>query len=339
MFKRPATVLLSVLLGASVVLAQADYDSWPINPDTGLRQRPPAGYVPKVWPAALFAVLYGITALTIWTQWFRMGRQRFLLCLPIGLTTMSIGYILRIIYVNNVFSVGMYSVTTLFVLLSPCLFLAFDYVLLSRVSDSMGEEIADRCLFLPSRLIVKIFVWADVFVFLLQAAGGGMSAMDSATTRNIGEKVMIVGLVIQVIAFGLFTVLLLVFGFRVRKNFPEHWFVSDSEGVRALNFGKTPVRDWRILFWVMALTTIGIIVRCVFRAIEYGDGYDSFLATHEVFFYLLDALPLWIVVNLYCLFWPGRLLKKNQPLYVASPYSAPSSVEMGLAKHDQSQWR
>ncbi|KAK4050418.1 hypothetical protein OIV83_003488 [Microbotryomycetes sp. JL201] len=326
-----ATVWLGVLMCATLCLAQ-DADNWPINPDTGLAQRPPAGYVPKTWPAALFAVLYGLTACIIWFQWFRMGRQRFLLCLPIGLTTMTIGYALRIIYVNNVFSVGMYSVTTLFVLLSPCAFLAFDYVLLSRLSDSMGEEIAAKCLFLPSRLIVKLFVWADVFVFLMQATGGGMSAMDSESTRNIGEKVMIVGLVIQVITFGLFTVLLLVFGLKVRRNFPDQWFVTNSEGIRALNFSKAPVRNWRILFWVMAFTTIGIIVRCVFRAIEYGDGYDSFLATNEVFFYLLDALPLWIVMNVYCLFWPGRLLKRNQSLNVASSYSAPSSVEMGLAK-------
>ncbi|KAK4049627.1 hypothetical protein OIO90_005386 [Microbotryomycetes sp. JL221] len=305
--------------------------------ETGLRQRPPAGYVPKVWPAAVAAVLYFATAAMIWFQWARMGRQKFLLVLPIGLTTMCIGYILRIVYAEQfLFSVGMYAIMTLFVLLSPCLFLAFDYVLLSRLSSSLGEDIADKCLFLPSRLIVKIFVWTDVFVFFLQGSGGGLSAIDSDNLRNIGEKTMIVGLVIQVIAFGLFTLLLLVFAFRVRKNFPEHWFVSNSEGIRALNGSKQPVRDWRILLVVMGLTCIGIIIRCVFRAIEYGDGYDGYLATEEVFFYLLDALPLWLAMNLYCLFWPGRLLHKGQPLKLAGGVnpvqSHDSSLEMGLAK-------
>ena len=35
---------------------------------------------------------------------------------------------------------------------------------------------------------------------------------------------------------------------------------------------------------------------------------DGFLATHEGYFYLLDALPLWIGMSLYALFWPMRFL-------------------------------
>ena len=70
--------------------------------------------------------------------------------------------------------------------------------------------------------------------------------------------------------------------------------MQNSEGWSALNFGKSPVRDWRILFWVLLSTCVGIVVRCVFRAIEYAGGYDSYLASTEVFFYVLDALPLWV---------------------------------------------
>ena len=65
---------------------------------------------------------------------------------------------------------SLYSVTTLFVLLSPCLYLAWQYTLLSRLSQSLGEDITKQCLILPVRLVVKMFVWVDVFVFFLQVS-------------------------------------------------------------------------------------------------------------------------------------------------------------------------
>ena len=48
---------------------------------------------------------------------------------------------------------------------------------------------AEDCLFLKSRLVVRTFVWADVVTFFLQAAGGGMTAGDSASMQNIGHWV------------------------------------------------------------------------------------------------------------------------------------------------------
>ena len=45
-----------------------------------------------------------------------------------------------------------------------------------------------------------------------------------------------------------------------RVKYPAHWRVTPSEGIRALNFSKESVSDWRILMWVMLLTCVGITV-------------------------------------------------------------------------------
>lgn len=75
-----------------------------------------------------------------------------------------------------------------FILLSPCLFLAQDYMLLPRLARWLDAEAS---LFLRPSRIVKIFVWSDVLTFLLQAGGGGLTATDKETSRNLGRWVSI----------------------------------------------------------------------------------------------------------------------------------------------------
>ena len=36
--------------------------------------------------------------------------------------------------------------------------------------------------------------------------------------------------------------------------------------------------------------------------------YTGFVATHEGYFYALDALPLWLATALYAVVWPARFL-------------------------------
>lgn len=70
-----------------------------------------------------------------------------------------------------------------FILLSPCGFLAQDYVLVPRLASYLGYE---EHLY-KAHLVVKFFIWSDVVTFLLQAGGGGMSAIQSMA--NTGKYV------------------------------------------------------------------------------------------------------------------------------------------------------
>ena len=72
-----------------------------------------------------------------------------------------------------------------FILLSPCAFLAQDYMLLPRLANWLA---APELLLLKPSIIVRVFVISDVSTFLIQAAGGGMSAM-SGSMAKAGDKV------------------------------------------------------------------------------------------------------------------------------------------------------
>jgi hypothetical protein len=113
-----------------------------------------------------------------------------------------------------------------FILLSPCAFIANNYIILPRLATHLGEE---RCLFIKSRIIVRLFVWSDVVTFLFQAAGGGM-ASAGGSIASTGEtvshhgghrthadipQISLVGLIAQACSFSFFTILLIVWGIRM----------------------------------------------------------------------------------------------------------------------------
>ncbi|KAJ3986786.1 RTA1 like protein-domain-containing protein [Lentinula detonsa] len=319
MFKR-THLALSILYGAALVAASSEssqlisrnIDNIEIRAtNSDGTQRPTAGFIMKVWPAVVAACLYGISGIIHWIHFLRIG-HRYMLTLTIGMTCMTLGMVLRIVDHYSPYSLGIYIVEDLFVLLSPCAFLATDYMLLSRLANSLGRDIADDCLLIPSLRITKIFVWSDVITFWVQASGGGMSV--NSNLSSAGTTVAMIGLVLQLISFALFTLLLISFGFKVRSKHPEAWSVRSEESILSVAgpFKTSTITNWKILYYTMCLTCVGILIRCIFRIAEFAGGYFGYLSTHEGYFYLLDSLPLWVAMTLYCFLWPSRFINKYE---------------------------
>ncbi|CAK5276478.1 unnamed protein product [Mycena citricolor] len=258
--------------------------------------RVPGGYVPKAIPlAAIGVALFGISGIVHWIYYFTARpRRKFTLSLTIGMSAMALGFILRIVYALGSHTLGKYIVMDLFILLSPCLFLVTDYVLFSRLVATFHTEVVSRCLLIRPSRITHIFVYSDVLTFLIQSTGGALSAGKNANTAKLGSNIALAGLVLQALSFGLFTVLLIVFSWR-------------------LLLSTEPIQDWRILIYILYLTCLGILTRSVFRIVEFAGGYRGYVANHEVFFYLLDALPLWISMTLFCIIWPARCIPEGEP--------------------------
>ncbi|KAJ7503434.1 RTA1 like protein-domain-containing protein [Mycena galericulata] len=266
---------------------------------------PPPVFVPGVTPAIVALVLYGLSGFVHWIQFFRIGK-RFMLPLPIGMTAMAIGFVVRILVHHNPTSLGLNIGTTLLILLSPCLFLALDYVILGRLARLFGPEVAKKCMLVAPTRVAAVFVTSDVTTFLIQGVGGSMLTSTKINTINLGNKIVLVGLGIQLASFALFTTLAVSFGFRVKKHFPHVWRATGNKDFAL--FGKGPSADWHILYYTLCFSCVGILIRSFFRLAEFIQGHKGFISTHEVFFYLFDSLALWIVMTLYCSVWPPRFL-------------------------------
>ncbi|KAI5449232.1 hypothetical protein NCC49_005211 [Naganishia albida] len=256
------------------------------------------GFIPNLGLGVAGLILYAIPMFIFIANWFRYGRQRYMLALTLGSFFMVVGWGCRVAWHYKPGSTSVYIPQTLFILLSPCAFIANNYIILPRLATHLGEE---RCLFIKSRIIVRLFVWSDVVTFLFQAAGGGMASAGGSIATT-GEKISLVGLVAQACSFGLFTILLLVFGFKIRKTSPEKWHQAVHERKTGPKFAWRS--DWTLLYGILLLTCVGYLVRSVFRIAEYAQGYFGYLATHEGYFYALDALPIFLCIACFTVFWP-----------------------------------
>ncbi|GAA5989627.1 hypothetical protein JCM5350_003200 [Sporobolomyces pararoseus] len=297
---RNFTSFTCLLILSAVAFAQST-----TNSEEQKEVRNITGFTPSVILSVVGIAAYGLVGAIHWIHFFRDRTQKYTLTLCIGMICMVMGFILRIAYTSNVSSIGVYSVMTLFLLLPPCAFLAINYMILTRLANALGAESA---LFSKASRVVKLFLWSDVVSFLALANGGGMAVIESMA--KIGHYISIGGLVLQVVSYSFFCILLITFGNRVPRKCPQLEQHVDRFSFSSFNpLSTSTLNDWRVLFKLLIISSIGISIRCVFRLIEFTQGYDGYLATHEAYFYLFDALPLLLSMSLYAIFWPPRFVE------------------------------
>jgi len=189
---------------------------------------------------------------------------------------------------------GLYITEYLFVVLSPCAFIAADYVLLGRLAKYLG---ADQHLIVSSQKITRVYIASDIITFLIQAAGGTISSGANNVKHGLlGSRVFLAGLVSQLLSFSTFWCIYLIFLYRVYKHSPEIWTMDKAQPW---------YNSWRTLATVLFLSCIGIMIRSGFRVAELSQGFNGPLTTSESLFYGLDTLALFIAISLYVHFGPG----------------------------------
>ncbi|KAF2120651.1 RTA1 like protein-domain-containing protein [Lophiotrema nucula] len=244
-------------------------------------------YHPSLPAAAVFVVLFGIsTLLHIWQSFSK--RAWFMIPFIIGGLFETTGYVGRILSSHDQWDLGPFIMQTLLLLVAPALFAASIYMVLGRIIHLTDGE--------PYSLIrrtwlTKIFVGGDVLSFLAQSAGGGLmsSGNDDPDEVKLGEHVILAGLLIQILFFGLFVVAALVFQLRGRSH---------------LHKVMVPWKKYLIMLYI---TSAFILVRSIFRVVEYIQGNDGFLLRHEVFIYVFDAALMLGVMVIMNLIHPGDI--------------------------------
>jgi len=118
-------------------------------------------------------------------------------------------------------------------------------------------------------------------------AGGTLQKME------LGEKIVIVGLFIQIAVFGLFMVVALILNLRLRK----------TPTAKSLELNNV----WRKHLYTLYAASALILIRSVFRAIEYIQGNAGFLLRNEVFLYIFDAVLMLAVMVIFNFVHPSEV--------------------------------
>ncbi|KAH8911194.1 RTA1-domain-containing protein [Coniochaeta sp. PMI_546] len=248
-------------------------------------------YDPTTAGAVIFILLFvGTTCLHL----LQLFRTRCWIVIPliVGGVLEAIGYGGRFALGRESpeWTLGPYIIQAILLLVAPALFAATIYMELGRIILRVdGEAHA----LIRKKWLTKIFVCGDVLSFVLQVGGGGYQASGSLSALETGAHIIIAGLFVQLVFFGVFIVIAVSFNVALRR--------------------APTARSSRLVPWekhMMALYVASglIVVRSVFRAVEYLQGFDGYLLRHEAYLYIFDALLMFLVMVLFNVIHPSEVM-------------------------------
>jgi hypothetical protein len=109
----------------------------------------------------------------------------------------------------------------------------------------------------------------------------------------MGSHIIVIGLFVQLAFFGFFMVIAICFHRRL-INVPTIQSRSSY--------------PWKKYTWTLYGASTLIMVRSVFRVVEYLQGSDGALLHHEAYLYILDALLMFVVMVVFNVVHPSGVM-------------------------------
>lgn len=271
-------------------------------------------------------------------------RTWYFLPLIIGGLFETIGYVGRIISHNNLFALGPFIMQSILLLVAPALFAASIYIILGRIIlATEGEKYS----LIQQRFLTGAFVLGepsleykkhlgiyanhvpnlgDILSFLVQSGGGGIQAIGTISSMHLGEKLILVGLFLQILFFGFFTIVAGFFHYSFTNNLPTTQLsfscFRTGRGRRLTNSSTAPMTPsttvrthevpWKRHMYALYTASALVMVRSIFRVVEYKQGNDGYLLRREVFLYVFDAMLMALVMALFNWVHPSEITDAHQ---------------------------
>jgi hypothetical protein len=123
--------------------------------------------------------------------------------------------------------------------------------------------------------------------------GGGIMSSGNQSSLKLGEKIVVIGLFVQIVFFGFFIVVAFCFNIRMhRRPTPEGDLRHDT---------------WHKHLNALYLASILIMIRSIFRVVEYIQGNNGFLLQREYFLYVFDGTLMLAVMVIFNLIHPSEV--------------------------------
>ncbi|KAK3940383.1 RTA1 like protein-domain-containing protein [Diplogelasinospora grovesii] len=287
-------------------------------------------YQPSQAAAAVVCALFSIGFLLSFYQTIR--HKAWIWCvmvLAIGME--AVGYGARTASAGDVTARTVYIVQFCLIILAPVLMAGIIYVVFGRIVFLVVPPQArtTRLLWIPPRWLTPIFVGFDIFALFLQLVGAvivsstQVTDTDAVSKLNRGKDIAMAGVTLQIIAFGFFSII------AARFHFTSTRFIDDmkrrvqavpGDKFMSLEGSTRKFRaDWRRLLYAVNISCIMVLIRSAYREADFEAGKTGNTQLHEYFPYVLDALPMLVVVILLTVFTPGAYVSmgfrqpKDQP--------------------------
>lgn len=238
------------------------------------------GYYPSLGFNSFFIAFFALFAI-VHAALGIVGRTYFFAyVLTLGCISEALGYGGRIMLWQNPFNSTGFELQISCLIFAPSFVAAAIYITLKQLVLTFGEATS---LLRPS-LYTWIFISCDMVSLTLQAVGGGLagSAGENASQRDVGTNLMIAGIVFQVVTLLAFTCLVLLYIVHTRSS----WHETVPSQARDLVHS----RRFQLFCSMLAVATLAVFTRCIYRIPELTGGWGSPLMRDEPSFIVLEGL-------------------------------------------------
>jgi hypothetical protein len=131
----------------------------------------------------------------------------------------------------------------------------------------------------------------------------------------MGNKILLAGFILQIVAFSFF--IFMAWKFHVR-----------------LSQQSTMISGWAKYMYALYGASVAILVRNIVRIVEYPQGSDGFIASHEVMLYIFHAFLMFCVILVFLVVHPGSLVAARRSAKIG-PSDSMTLIEQedGVVSH------
>ncbi|KZO91081.1 RTA1 like protein, partial [Calocera viscosa TUFC12733] len=255
-------------------------------------------YLPSFAAALVAVILYALVTALLIGRMFQY-RTWWFIALILGGIMETIGFGGRAQNTRDLNNQSLYKMQLSCTILAPIFTAAAEYILLGRIMDYVGSRFS---LFRPS-LVAWVFIISDAVSFLIQVGGAAallarpdlsanstpQQVTNAANLLTLGDNILLAGLAVNLGSFVIFIVQVTYFDYKTRTQ--------GAVGGR-----------WRKLLWALYVSSVLVLIRQVYRVIEFSQGWFGYLPTHEGYFFGLDALVILLASAVYIWYWPTRYI-------------------------------
>ncbi|KAF1961704.1 putative RTA1 domain protein [Byssothecium circinans] len=268
-----------MIAAALIPRKDADFDLYPYTPSAA------AGYA--------FLILFAGGGFVHLCMMFPL-RAWFFIPFILGCAGEAAGYYARAWSHQNIRKGGPYLIQLMLILASAPLLAATIYMTLGRLIRALD---AVEYAFMSPRWTTKIYVLIDIGSFICQMMGSAMQASGDPSGIKTGNTIVMAGLGVQLGAFAVFILSVAIFHRRLT--------------LRPTDISAQLDRKWRRAMWMLYTVSILIVIRSVFRLVEFAEGPSGPLYNTETYIYVFDASLMFAVVVIMVILHPGIVLRSS----------------------------
>jgi hypothetical protein len=215
--------------------------------------------------------------------------------MPWGALVLTAGFAVRAYGAWHYDNLDVLIANTVLIMSGPPVYALINYMVLGRLLHYVPYLSPMH----PGRVLTT-FLAADGLceILIIQGAQRMVNTRLSAVEQKVGGDLVKAALIMQAMLFAIFILLGAIFHHRSSK-------------ARVLTKGL------RSVLIVMYISSLIITARCIYRIVEFFEGYQGEVFTHETYFWVFEASIMFANTAMLNIWHPGRHLPRSNKVFLA----------------------